>query len=393
MIKKKILLFTVLFYNIVFSQVGINTETPNSTLEVVGKGSITSQDGIIPPKITKQQLAAKVLGTYTGSQTGAIVFVTDVAAPTGILPSLSQVDEITTPGNYYFDGLLWKKMGGGTGDTNIYSSDGTLTSDRIVNQDKSKLTFNASSVNAFSVDSSTFSVDAENNRIGIGTINPQRVFHIDTDSSTVRLQNLPILPNDQSATGLVVNSEGDIYKNNTTSVEGQILRLGINFQNYEASDPERSLRFSVHNSAQDMGNAPNGAPNFINSIVGSTIVEDISVPAGAGLPARITDQIILQPGVYKILLRVVGNFSNETNTNALFIKCIVNNNEYSIINNAENTRLEKTYYFEDYINITDGPQPIDFTIKADGSRFTIKSYGSPGVGNSYRSLLLIQRLR
>ena len=41
-------------------QIGINTQTPEATLEVVGKPHDTNHyDGIIPPRITGNQLAAK----------------------------------------------------------------------------------------------------------------------------------------------------------------------------------------------------------------------------------------------------------------------------------------------------------------------------------------------
>ena len=85
------------------AQVGINTETPEATLEVVGKPNDTNHyDGIIPPRITGNQLAAK---TYSSAKKGAVVFVTSPAT------NLSgQVIHITKSGLYYFDGDLWKSF-------------------------------------------------------------------------------------------------------------------------------------------------------------------------------------------------------------------------------------------------------------------------------------------
>lgn len=100
-----------------FAQVGINTTTPNSTLDVV-KNTITptsAKDGIIPPKVTKQELAAKLAATYSSAQTGAIVFVNNVAVPSGTTPSLSQVTQIDVVGYYYFDGTNWRKLVNATG--------------------------------------------------------------------------------------------------------------------------------------------------------------------------------------------------------------------------------------------------------------------------------------
>lgn len=81
-------------------QVGINTQTPQATLEVVGKpNDINHYDGIILPRITGDQLAAK---TYSPAKKGAIVFVT--GATTNLT---GQVLHITKSGLYYFDGNLW----------------------------------------------------------------------------------------------------------------------------------------------------------------------------------------------------------------------------------------------------------------------------------------------
>ncbi|HBV14588.1 hypothetical protein [Chryseobacterium carnipullorum] len=84
-------------------QIGINTQTPEATLEVVGKPNDTNHyDGIIPPRITGNQLATK---TYSSAKKGAIVFVTSPAT------NLSgQVIHITKSGLYYFDGDLWKSF-------------------------------------------------------------------------------------------------------------------------------------------------------------------------------------------------------------------------------------------------------------------------------------------
>lgn len=62
--------------------------------------------------------------------------------------------------------------------TNIYNSNGTLTGNRVVTQGTNTLGFTGSSVNAFSVDGTTMSVDAQNNRVGIGTAAPTNDLHV-----------------------------------------------------------------------------------------------------------------------------------------------------------------------------------------------------------------------
>ncbi|WP_187477703.1 hypothetical protein [Amniculibacterium sp. G2-70] len=92
------LLFTVINIR---GQVGINTQIPEVTLDVVGKPSDSNHyDGIMPPRITGNQLASK---TYSSTKKGTIVFVTAPATN-----FVGQVTHITDPGLYYFDGDLWQ---------------------------------------------------------------------------------------------------------------------------------------------------------------------------------------------------------------------------------------------------------------------------------------------
>lgn len=762
------------------AQVGINTPNPQTTLDVVGNGASTSfKDGMRAPRITKQQLAAKLSGTFSATEIGAMVYVTDITAPTGTIPSLAQVAEITAVGYYYFDGALWKQIVNSTGDINIYNANGTLTGartvttagnqlnfnnaanssvsvitnategrltaagtnrgslalssgtsvmnffqdnagvaqitttgastgmnifttnttpltlgtnnlarvtvtnagsvgigtaapahrfhvvsdaaalnrfnlidadaaanpygilalrntsalatgnysllgftnsgpasaganwhigsvrtgatatngteedfymgnsnggtlverfriaattgnvgigtsapaqklhivsggtsttpipairivdgnqganriltsdangtgiwqdagaasvnlynsngsltgNRVVTQAANTLAFTGTAVNGFSVDGTTLSVDAANDRVGLGTAapehrlhvvssaaalnrynlfdaaastnqfgiialrntsplatgnfsllnftnsgptsgggnwgigsirtgasavngseedfyfgnslggnllermritsagnvgigtnSPQRRLHVNANSNAVRFESLATLPANTTSTGLVIDANGDIYRNNTVSVEGQILRLGLNGVTYTTAG-EVGVRFNLNDTAAEMGNAPNGAPNFINAIVGSSINAAVSAAVGQGTPARTTDQIVLQPGTYKVQVRLVGNFGAISSANALFFKSIVNNNEYSLVNFTNSSNQTTTYYFDDFINITGSPQTVDFTISPSTNSFTISSNASPGTGNSYRSLILIQRLR
>lgn len=96
--------FLIILINTKFySQVGINTQTPNSTLEVVGRPTVNDHfDGIIPPKITGDQLAIK---NYSALQKGAIVYVTKSAS------NLSgQVIHVVDEGYYFFNGMFWNQL-------------------------------------------------------------------------------------------------------------------------------------------------------------------------------------------------------------------------------------------------------------------------------------------
>lgn len=88
------------------AQVGINTNTPQVTLDVqVAATDGTTAEGISPPRLTLAQLLSKD-AMYTTNQTGAIVYVTDVTGGT-----TTKTRNVITIGNYYFDGTLWQTMG------------------------------------------------------------------------------------------------------------------------------------------------------------------------------------------------------------------------------------------------------------------------------------------
>jgi len=101
---KLILPFLLLSATMSFAQVGLNTDDPKATLQVIGKPNVVSApDGVIAPKITRAELIAKT--AYTSAQTGAIVYVTDLSGTTN-----SATSGVKAIGYYYFDGGVWRSM-------------------------------------------------------------------------------------------------------------------------------------------------------------------------------------------------------------------------------------------------------------------------------------------
>lgn len=139
--KKSLMFLGMLSVAVSYAQegrVGVNTETPNATLEVAGVPTNANVlDGIIAPRLTGAQLGAK---TYTTAQTGAVVYVT--AAATN---QTGQVVNVADAGYYYFDGTVWVRLAeGGSASAsgeNIYTTDGTLPENRVVTEGANTLTF------------------------------------------------------------------------------------------------------------------------------------------------------------------------------------------------------------------------------------------------------------
>ncbi|MFY1047173.1 hypothetical protein [Chryseobacterium sp. GP-SGM7] len=96
--KKLLLIATLMTSGVVFSQVGINTDSPSTTLDVIGKpNTVTAADGIIAPRLTGDQLKAKD-AAYSEVQNASIVYATSAVGGT---PAGKTIN-VTAPGYYYY---------------------------------------------------------------------------------------------------------------------------------------------------------------------------------------------------------------------------------------------------------------------------------------------------
>jgi hypothetical protein len=103
---KEILFLAILLASIgSTAQVGIGTNQPKATLDVVGKPTDAAVvDGVIAPRITGNELKAKD-AIYLAPQTGAIVYATAAAVPT-----TAKTINVKAAGYYYFDGTVWIRI-------------------------------------------------------------------------------------------------------------------------------------------------------------------------------------------------------------------------------------------------------------------------------------------
>lgn len=177
--RKIILSISVAFLSneFIIAQVGINTNTPKTIMDVNAKrdpsGNITDNSqliGLQAPRLTRGELSSNT-ATYGTDQKGALVYITDISSGT---TTGSRIN-IDTIGYYYFDGALWQKIAGGPGAVNIYTNNGTLGSNRTVAMADKTLAFTSTATTGtshFSVDGATLNVDAVNDRVGIGINTP-----------------------------------------------------------------------------------------------------------------------------------------------------------------------------------------------------------------------------
>ncbi|WP_054510723.1 tail fiber domain-containing protein [Chryseobacterium sp. ERMR1:04] len=167
---KKVILSSLLLLGAYsYAQVGINTSTPQSTLDVTAKnttGNTTNVDGLLIPRVDRQRAQS-----MAAVPTSTLIYVNNIATGT----QTGTAANVDTVGYYYYDGTLWAKLTSSSSPSssvNIYNTDGSLTGNRTVTQAANTLKFTGTAVNAFSVDGNSLSVDAANHRIGIGTATP-----------------------------------------------------------------------------------------------------------------------------------------------------------------------------------------------------------------------------
>ncbi|MGX5686549.1 hypothetical protein ACWKWW_18515 [Chryseobacterium cucumeris] len=167
--KNVLLLGSILISLQTFSQVGINTATPQASLDVTGKPTSTNVlDGIIAPRISGTQLRAK---TYTANQTGAMVYVTAAdTAPAG------QTVDIKSSGYYYFDGSLnkWQKLNAGNID---------LTPDAFIDDPANTMVKLGNTSSGAGRVANTDFVIKDDGTVGIGTSSPDSGLHIKENST------------------------------------------------------------------------------------------------------------------------------------------------------------------------------------------------------------------
>lgn len=104
----------------IYSQVGINTTNPKTTMDVSvkrtnsdGTGTVadnTQNFGLLAPRLTRAELTANT-ATYGADQAGALIYVTDVSGGDTAAPRTN----ITAIGYYYYDSGagLWKAISSG----------------------------------------------------------------------------------------------------------------------------------------------------------------------------------------------------------------------------------------------------------------------------------------
>ncbi len=143
----------------------------NALLDLKNQSDVNaSTKGLLLPRV--QLTATDKFAPLSAHVMGMVVYNTATAgtAPNNV-----------TPGYYYNNGAKWIRLADASSPDNIYTTDGTLAANRTVAQAANTLAFNSTATTGtshFTVDGTTFNVDAVNNRIGIRTAAPNATLDV-----------------------------------------------------------------------------------------------------------------------------------------------------------------------------------------------------------------------
>ncbi|MDR6159757.1 hypothetical protein QF023_003273 [Chryseobacterium sp. SLBN-27] len=154
-----------------YAQVGINTNTPKSTLDVTAKTTDGSRaEGLIAPRLTGDQIQAGD-AQYGVAQKGNIIYATSV--PTS--PS-SKTASIVAEGYYFFDGTIWQPLGGG-------AASGDTTNDAWINDTTNNMVKLVTKADGTGRTAGTEFIAKDNGQVGLGTAAPDASALLDITSA------------------------------------------------------------------------------------------------------------------------------------------------------------------------------------------------------------------
>ena len=270
---KKTLLSLSLLGFCVFAnaQVGVGTNDPKATLDVVGKPTDTATpDGVIAPRLKRTELIAKN-GIYTTTQTGAIVYVTDITGTADVAGGKSV--EVKTIGYYYFDGIKWMMI---TPDLRMVGTNNHVTQDAGVGgtgtslgTGSNNIALGKTSLNAITTGTNNIAVGINalnanttgGNAIAIGANTLTKVTNLSIDDSPIAIGENAL---NNLTSGIGMMAIGYNALSNATNGGNYSLAIGNNALGQNNNSWNTAIGYNTLNSAKGYGNTAVGYRSAFN---------------------------------------------------------------------------------------------------------------------------------
>lgn len=270
---KKIILMLFLASLNSFSQVGVGTTTPDSTLDVVAvspTGATTAVDGILIPRVDRLRALS-----MTGIITATMIYVNSIATGS----ATGKAVNITSTGFYYFDGTVWQKLTGGVNsDWTLTGNTGTVpVTNYLGTSDPTDLSIATNATEKIRVTSA--------GQIGIGTPAPDVSALLDATSTNkgVSFPNVN-LTSETDATTITTPKAGlMIYNTNTSMPCGS----GLYFNNGTSTAPVWSCFTKTTRQYHAYNNAARLAVNSTVHTLQPGCTINFTVPTGQTADVKI----------------------------------------------------------------------------------------------------------
>jgi hypothetical protein len=372
-------------------------------------GAVTTAK-IASGAVTNADLASAAALTVKGNATNAAASPTDIAAGTdgyvlrrsGTALGFGTVDTAgITDGAVTSNKILDATVANidlATGTGGIYKGSGSLASNTTVAQNANTLDFTSTATTGtshFTVDGSTFNINAVGNNVGIGTNTPNSSALLDLNSSNKGILFPKVnLSGVNDATTITSPSTGlVIYNTNTSLVNGVGLyinsgtssapiwdKLIVGTIGAGASSVGQIMRYPCVTMTVNAGSIkpvsyhtsfiqPNGANGVINTISGGSLAADNST---LNLPA----------GTYRVDMILSGAWASAPAINAGSVQIFVNGTLYSDHLFTAGTTVG------DVITLT-AASTVQLKVSAYALNFTLDASTS---GSSTNSIIAITRL-
>ena len=333
---KLIVLCLMMGAQAMYAQVGVGNTDPKATLDV-NKASYAAgeQAGIAVTQLTGEQIVAM---TTTGLKAGTLVYATSTSGA------------ITAIGYWYYNGNAWQQVGGAS--ANLYTADGTLSGNRTVAQGTNTLAFTSAATTGtshFTVDGSTFNVDAFNNRVGFGVNAP--LAKVQIQESNGGAATYPLIVSNSSTTlgtevgiKLAPTNTPDIRYAAISAVQMGSNRVDLSFTTAVASTITEKMRIKDEGNviinnlagtgsrfvvADATGTLSNNSGNYLN------LSRTTGVEAQVGVIANSGD---IYPGITS-----PADAYFVSNTGNIYIGSTIGNRSVSLVNGGNEALVVATH--------------------------------------------------